>query len=163
MRGGAIVGGLGIVMLVSGCAGGQTRQQLTRLQSQVGMLDERVSQLERTGNPSLSDAMGFGSTGTEAAPAAATGNTAASPAGSSQYTKPSTRQVQTALKNAGFYQGSVDGKMGPLTHDAIKEFQRVHGLTDDGVVGRKTWAKLKSYAELTANSAAGESASTVVK
>ena len=35
--------------LLGGCAGGQTRQQLARLQSQVGLLDERMTQLERSG------------------------------------------------------------------------------------------------------------------
>ncbi|MBI4341198.1 MAG: peptidoglycan-binding protein [Candidatus Omnitrophica bacterium] len=67
---------------------------------------------------------------------------------SSASSKPSTREIQQALKDAGFYQGSVDGKMGPLTRQAVEEFQRVNGLTPDGVVGRQTWAKLKQYAGL---------------
>jgi len=66
--------------------------------------------------------------------------------------KPSTRDIQQALKNSGFYQGAVDGKMGPLTRDAIKEFQRVHGLKDDGVVGKQTWAQMSSYATLASDS-----------
>jgi peptidoglycan hydrolase-like protein with peptidoglycan-binding domain len=66
--------------------------------------------------------------------------------------KPSTNEIQQALKNAGFYQGAVDGKMGPMTREAVKEFQRVHGLTDDGVVGRQTWAKLRADSDLSAGS-----------
>ena len=56
-----------------------------------------------------------------------------------------TRQIQTALKNAGFDPGAIDGKMGPRTRQAIKEFQRAKGLTPDGVVGPKTWAELGRY------------------
>lgn len=59
--------------------------------------------------------------------------------------KLSTRQVQTALKNAGFYRGSVDGRIGPATTEAIKAFQGANGLKADGVVGRKTRTKLMEY------------------
>src|SRR3990167_4607270 len=59
--------------------------------------------------------------------------------------KLSDRQVQTALKNAGFYRGSVDGKIGPTTTEAVKAFQRASGLKADGVVGRKTRASLMKY------------------
>jgi murein L,D-transpeptidase YcbB/YkuD len=53
-------------------------------------------------------------------------------------------KVQTALKNAGFYNGDIDGKIGPKTKDAIKAFQRDNSLTVDGVIGRGTWSKLKT-------------------
>jgi murein L,D-transpeptidase YcbB/YkuD len=59
--------------------------------------------------------------------------------------KLSDRQVQTALKNAGFYRGSVDGKIGSATTEAVKAFQRANGLKADGVVGRKTRANLMKY------------------
>ena len=59
--------------------------------------------------------------------------------------QPSIRNIQMALRNAGFYIGNVDGKVGPLTRDAVKKFQEANDLTSDGVVGRKTWAKLKDY------------------
>lgn len=35
-----------------------------------------------------------------------------------------------------------DGKFGDHTERETKEFQRAHGLKDDGIVGRKTWPKL---------------------
>ena len=70
--------------------------------------------------------------------------------------KRTTREVQQALKNAGFYQGAIDGKTGPLTRAAVQEFQRVHGLTDDGVVGKQTWAKLRAYTDLSSASPSGE-------
>lgn len=38
----------------------------------------------------------------------------------------------------------VDGDFGPTTEKHVREFQRRAGLTDDGVVGPKTRARLKS-------------------
>lgn len=35
-----------------------------------------------------------------------------------------------------------DGIFGPLTEEAVKEFQKANGLVPDGIVGDKTWAKL---------------------
>ena len=48
------------------------------------------------------------------------------------------RTVYTALNNP-----SVDGKFGPSTRRAVAAFQRYFGLSDDGVVGRATWNKLR--------------------
>ena len=55
------------------------------------------------------------------------------------------RDVQTALKNAGFYAGTIDGKIGPKTKSAIMAFQKAKGLKADGKVGPKTWAELEKY------------------
>lgn len=35
-----------------------------------------------------------------------------------------------------------DGIFGVLTEEAVKEYQKTHGLVADGIVGDKTWAKL---------------------
>jgi hypothetical protein len=37
---------------------------------------------------------------------------------------------------------TVDGEFGPQTRRALVAFQRQHGITADGVVGRGTWGKL---------------------
>ncbi len=55
------------------------------------------------------------------------------------------REVQTCLKNAGFYKGEVDGVKGRKTRAAIRKFQDANGLTADGVVGKKTWEVLSKY------------------
>jgi peptidoglycan hydrolase-like protein with peptidoglycan-binding domain len=59
--------------------------------------------------------------------------------------KPTAMEIQTALKNAGLYEGNVDGKVGPKTKAAIEEFQKANGLTADGKVGPKTWQALVKY------------------
>lgn len=41
-------------------------------------------------------------------------------------------ELQNRLKNAGFYDGDVDGKPGPMTRTAIKAFQARNGLAQDG-------------------------------
>jgi peptidoglycan hydrolase-like protein with peptidoglycan-binding domain len=54
------------------------------------------------------------------------------------------QKIQTALKNAGFYTGAIDGKIGPASRRAIEAFQQQNGLKVDGKVGPKTWAALDS-------------------
>lgn len=53
-----------------------------------------------------------------------------------------TKQVQTVLKKWGYYTGKVDGINGPLTKSAVKRFQKKYGLTQDGIVGPVTAAKM---------------------
>ncbi|MFT8313330.1 MAG: spore cortex-lytic enzyme [Clostridium sp.] len=51
-------------------------------------------------------------------------------------------QIQTKLKNWGYYKDSVDGKFGYNTYLAVKSFQSKNGLTADGIVGDSTLAAL---------------------
>lgn len=55
------------------------------------------------------------------------------------------KEVQVALKNAGFDPGSVDGKLGRRTKAAIMDFQTANNLKPDGKVGPKTWSKLSRF------------------
>ncbi len=156
--------------LVSGCAMGRNQQNVARLQSQVGLLEERVSQLERGGmtggsmpagfsemppltepEPVISHSASKTKTKTKKKRAAQAQQSIAKPSAHASTLQPTTRDVQQALKNAGFYQAAIDGKMGNQTRTAIKEFQRVNSLKDDGVVGKQTWVKLQAYAVLSAN------------
>lgn len=57
----------------------------------------------------------------------------------------SPKQIQRALKSAGFYQGPIDGKIGPKTKEAIIKFQKANGLKADGIVGKRTSAELNKY------------------
>jgi len=55
------------------------------------------------------------------------------------------KQIQTALKSAGFNPGSIDGKLGARTKRALREFQKSKGLTQDGEIDFKTGKELKKY------------------
>ena len=57
----------------------------------------------------------------------------------------SPEEVQQALKNAGYYTGNIDGKIGSSSQRAIMQFQADHSLKSDGIVGRQTWGELKGY------------------
>lgn len=59
--------------------------------------------------------------------------------------KPTGIEIQTALKQAGFYTGNIDNKIGPKTKQAIEDFQKANGLKVDGKVGPKTWEALSKY------------------
>ncbi len=59
--------------------------------------------------------------------------------------KPTTKQIQQALKNAGFYNSKIDGDIGPRTKKSIEDFQSKMGLKVDGKVGAKTWKVLAGY------------------
>lgn len=59
--------------------------------------------------------------------------------------KPSVTEIQTALKNVGFYNGKIDGQTGPNTKKAVEEFQQANGLKADGKVGPKTWLVLSKH------------------
>lgn len=62
------------------------------------------------------------------------------------WSKRDTRRIQTALKRSGFSPGTIDGVFGSKTVGAVKRFQTKNGLKADGIVGKRTWAKLKKYA-----------------
>jgi len=67
----------------------------------------------------------------------------------SSKSKSDIKDIQLCLKNAGFYDGEIDGVKGKKTIAAIKEFQKANGLTADGVVGKKTWEALSKYLGVT--------------
>ena len=64
------------------------------------------------------------------------------------------RQIQTRLKNWGYYQGSVDGVYGTATKNAVVYFQKKNGLSADGVAGTAT---LKALGISSSSSSSGGS------
>ena len=58
---------------------------------------------------------------------------------------PSVKQIQVALRNAGYDPGPADGRMGKNTRSAIRQFQKDNNLSSDGKVGRRTWSLLEPY------------------
>ena len=55
---------------------------------------------------------------------------------------PEVKNLQLILNRKG-YPIVDDGDFGPLTDAAVRDFQNKNGLTVDGIVGPKTWEKLK--------------------
>ena len=54
------------------------------------------------------------------------------------------KEFQQALKNLGYYTAEITGKMGAKTEQAVKDFQRDHGLTADGRVGPATLQAIRT-------------------
>jgi TPR repeat protein len=57
---------------------------------------------------------------------------------------PTVRFAQVALGDLGFQPGPVDGRVGPLTRQAIAAYQAKAGLTQDGQLDARTIEKLRS-------------------
>lgn len=55
---------------------------------------------------------------------------------------PVVKEIQRALKAAGFSPGPIDGDFGANTHTAVMAFQASLGLVADGEVGPQTAKKL---------------------
>lgn len=144
---------VGLIAL-SGCASRKTGKKVDTLQAQMNAMTDELVRLDQSlqdtraaiqsqeGGTSASRTSASSYEG-EAASSAAVGGMYRTPGG---FEIPSVN-IQKALKKAGYYNGAIDGKVGPGTRDAIASFQKDNGLTADGVCGRGTWAKLKSYLE----------------
>jgi outer membrane murein-binding lipoprotein Lpp len=140
---------VGLIAL-SGCASRKTGKKVDTIQAQVNAMTDELVRLDQ----SLQDTRAaiqsqegkagmFESSAVSSGEGATIGGMYRTPSG---FEIPSVN-IQKALKKAGYYNGAIDGKVGPGTRDAISAFQRDNGLTADGVCGRGTWAKLKSYLE----------------
>ncbi|MFC7391431.1 peptidoglycan-binding domain-containing protein [Scopulibacillus cellulosilyticus] len=61
------------------------------------------------------------------------------------------KNMQYILNVMSFYTETgivdVDGIYGPKTAQAVKTYQKAHGLTADGIVGPKTWKSFSQYIE----------------
>jgi peptidoglycan hydrolase-like protein with peptidoglycan-binding domain len=53
------------------------------------------------------------------------------------------KELQSILKNKGYFNyHETTTYFGPITTNAVKDFQRANGLTVDGIVGKQTYSKL---------------------
>lgn len=65
-------------------------------------------------------------------------------------------QIQTKLKNWGYYSYTVDGIYGSRTEKAVRLFQQRNGLTVDGMAGPATLAALGIQSNDASQSASGD-------
>lgn len=132
MAAGAMVAGCSSLSGTRAKKDSELNTRVANLEGQVTALNQRVEELSQGEAPAQT---GDEVSSSQAAPAARSAQ------------KLTTRQVQRALASAGFYKGTVDGKEGPQTKRAIREFQQAQGLKVDGVVGSSTRQALAKYLE----------------
>lgn len=58
------------------------------------------------------------------------------------------RQMQEKLAEYGYYEGDIDGRFGNQTRRAVEQFQYQHGLSADGIAGRRTLTVLYESEEI---------------
>jgi len=124
------------VLLLQGCATTSSSGTMA-LENRVQALENRLAVVEADMNVSGTPAR---APSLDALPRE-TGPTATVASASEM----SETDIQRALKNAGYYAGVLDGKIGSMTKAAIREFQDDMGLKVDGIAGRNTKEKLFKY------------------
>lgn len=144
-RGLCVLIGLALCVALSGCATGrkQSSVEVQGLRNQISVLEEQL-QAKNDEISSLKDALakqepieeGFTATAKRSSKKKIIGEVKS---------RPNPTQIQTALSNAGFDCGAIDGRMGRQTREAIRAFQAAHGLAVDGRVGKNTWNLLREY------------------
>jgi outer membrane murein-binding lipoprotein Lpp len=144
---------IGLIAL-SGCASRKTGKKVDTIQAQVNAMTDELVRLDQSlqdTRSAIQSSEGRGATLVSDSGVVSSGSSEGAVVGG-MYRTPSgfeipSVNIQKALKKAGYYSGGIDGKVGPGTRDAIAAFQKDNGLSADGVCGRATWAKLKSYLE----------------
>ncbi len=143
---------LGLLIYLVGC--GKKQQPISETQEPISM--EELGKISIT-NPTTPEAVNKTAPAVTVTPSSAVPQTevkaaeAKAPGGKLEQLPPSgpyqptAKEIQGALKNAGYYMGIVDGKKGPQTKKAIEDFQKANNLPPDGKVGPKTWAALSKY------------------
>ena len=114
-----------LCLLIAGCA---TTKRVSSLEQRVSVLENKTAPAEREQTPTETQV-----------------TTPSAPQEKALPETPTKKEIQEALKKAGYYKGEVDGKIGHKTKMAIEEFQKANGLKADGKVGPQTWDKLKEY------------------
>ena len=146
-----------LILTLAGCATTRSVSNVDNLQIKVSQLEKRLDQNGQDVSDLRADVQQLSDQVNEME-----SNSGSSSSGASSELKPSSAlkmdgeiirvaasasEVQQALKGAGYYTGTIDGKIGGMTKKSIEDFQRDHGLTADGIVGQRTWNELKKYSE----------------
>jgi len=149
-----LTGLLGLAL--SGCATTQGRQSASQLQTRVGELeqevaskDEEIKELQYTIKDLTYevDRMKSRSSRTSISGGATSESKGVGTDDNIIRVNVDVKQIQSALKAAGYYNGNIDGKVGAQTRKAIASFQKDNGLKSDGILGQKTWGALKKYGQ----------------
>jgi peptidoglycan hydrolase-like protein with peptidoglycan-binding domain len=61
---------------------------------------------------------------------------------SASYTGETIRQVQTALRQLGYYHGQIDGQFGPLSQSALQNYQLKTNQPATGLFDRQSLSQL---------------------
>lgn len=123
-----------MVVPLSGCA----VFEVDSLKSRVSTLEEKVDNIEYKEDSTVAkeDTVTYVSS---------VEIESATPSGSTSVISMTNTNIQRALKNAGYYTGPIDGKLGPQSRDAMKKFQADKGLKVDGIAGTQTKQALDKY------------------
>ena len=130
---------------VDGIEGARTTSAVQSFQAANGLQADGII------GPATLAALGLYSGGTTTT-ATTTTTAAASTTASGGY---DTTQLQTALQNAGYSVGNIDGVYGARTDSAVRAFQAAAGLKVDGIVGPATLAALGLSGQTSGQSASG--------
>ncbi|MBL7131978.1 MAG: peptidoglycan-binding protein [Candidatus Omnitrophica bacterium] len=118
-----------LVLFFAGCATPRVQKESQQLQNRITLLEQELQQKDEQ-IQLLEEELGQkGSFAKE----------------KKQILAATPKRIQRALKDAGFYKGSIDDNIGPQTKEAIKAFQKANDLKPDGIVGKRTWEKLSKY------------------
>lgn len=141
-RSGLLILSIIAIFLLSGCATGRKKNDLEMqgLKNQISLLETQVQSKDEEIN-SLKDALNKA----QEEKSVEAQNINKKNVVSMVKDRPNLKQIQTALKNAGYNPGTIDGRLGSQTKEAIKSFQKDNGLHVDGRVGKKTWNLLRKY------------------
>lgn len=126
-------------VFLSGCAtfGKKKDMEIQGLKNQISVLESQVQSKDEEIN-GLKDSLSKASVEKQEADAKVS-------VPCNTKSRPNAKQIQTALLNAGYYAGAIDGKLGKQAREAIKNFQKANNLPADGKVGKKTWMVLRKH------------------
>jgi murein L,D-transpeptidase YcbB/YkuD len=138
-----------IVLFIAGCASAgrhsgdmrvqRLQEEAAKLKEDIRQKDEKISYLEGRINKIQSQKINQGREEKMAF------KKPQEPAADSARMTP--KEIQAALKKAGFYKGAVDGRIEQETRKAVSDFQKANGLKADGIAGKQTCLKLRKYSQ----------------